>query len=452
VGAAVARGVQCESSMKSQDLIDLAVFVATYGPTLIRRRWKLPPQSLAEYWAVSQCRLDRWQQSLRRLGAPASGKGADTQAIRGLGEEILAAEMLTRVWCCVLTACDTGTGVCEAKPVAAGVMAGQIEATRSLLKVVASAASGARKASTPKIDRLRELIEHWTDMVLGAVGATCDLSGFAHDAKRARQFALDFGLAEIRPLEWSLMIQSMRRALYPRLQGATDNAELNGRLLDAVLAGFPDDLRETAGLFWLTSKELELRKGEADAAGAHDESHEHDKSIEEYMARLLRRDCGTAEEHLQAVKVAAASVIETLREETAAPVSVRPRVAPPETTAGLAAMREIANANTRMAIAVHKARGHASSAWYMLAVAVFAAIGGATMMYLAVSGKLIWPLFYGGLVELTVSVLYLARAVISVQKARLLNRSISEKLTEWSTHWKSSHAVSLSRQSLLVGP
>src|SRR5262245_30365846 len=349
--------------MNSRDLIDLAVFVATYGPTLIRRRWKLPPQSLAEYWSVLQCRLDQWQQLLQRLAtSPGSGKGSDAQTKRGLCEEILAAEMLTRVWCCVLTAADAGMGACEAKPVAAGVMAGQIDATRSLLKVIASAASGARKASTPKIDRLRELIEHWTDMLLGALGATCDISGFAHDEKRAQQFARDFGLAEIRPLEWSLMIQSMRRALYPRLQAATDNAELNGRLLDAVLAGFPDDLRETASLFWLTSKELEPRRTESDAASSHDDSHEQDKSNQEYMARLLRRDCGTAEEHSPAAKVAATSVIEIPREEAAALVSIRPRSPAPETTVGLAAMREIANANTRMAIAVHKVRGHSYSA------------------------------------------------------------------------------------------
>lgn len=358
--------------------------------------------------------------------------------------------MLTRVWCCVLTAADAERDVCEGKPVAAGVMAGQVEATRSLLKVIANAASGARKASTPKIDRLRKLIEHWTDMLLGAVGATCDISGFAHDAKRAQQFALDYGLAEIRPLEWSLMIQSMRRALYPRLQAATDKAELNGRLLDAVLASFPEDLRETAGLFWLSSKELEPRTGDADATNSHDDSHEHDKSVEEYVARLLRRGCGTAEEHSPTAKVASTVAIETLQ-ETAAPISIRPRTAAPETTAGLAAMREIANANTRMAIAVHKVRRHTYSTCCMLVVAMIAAIGGATMMSLAMSGKLIWPLLYGGLVELAVSLLYLARAVISAKKARLLKRSIGEKLTEWSNHWKSSHAVLLSRQSLLVG-
>jgi len=380
--------------MQSRDLIDVAVFVATYGPELIRRRWKLPPQSLAEYWATSQCRLEQWQQLLRRLGAsPGNGKGADAQTMRGLCEEVLAAEMLTRVWCCVLTAADAGTGVCEGKPVAAGVMAGQIDATASLLKVIASAASGARKASTPKIDRLRELIEHWTDMLLGALGATCDISNFAHDDKRAQQFALDFGLAEIRPLEWSLMIQSMRRALYPRLQAETDNAELNGRLLEAVLAGFADDLRETAGLFWLTSKKLEPRKGKADAASSHDDSHEHDKSVEEYMARLLRRGRGTAEEHSSAGKVALTSASELPLEETTAPTSIRPRSAAPETTVGIAAMREIANANTRMAIAVHKVYRHTYSAWCMLAVAVIAATGGAAMISLAVTGKLIWPLF-----------------------------------------------------------
>src|ERR1051326_6135720 len=123
------------SGMQSRDLIDLAVFVATYGPELIRRGWKVPPQALAEYWAVSQCRLDRWQQLLQRLSAsPGSGKNAEAQTMRGLCEEILTAEMLSRVWCCVLTECDAETGVCEGKRVAAGVMTGQIEATRSLLK------------------------------------------------------------------------------------------------------------------------------------------------------------------------------------------------------------------------------------------------------------------------------------------------------------------------------
>src|SRR5262245_38142440 len=122
-----ARCVQGGSNMNSRDLIDLAVFVATYGPTLIRQRWKLPPQSLAEYWAVSQCRLDQWQQLLQRLSAsPGSGKGADAQTMRGLCEEILTAEMLTRVWCCVLTACDAGTGACEGKPVAGGGKTGMV--------------------------------------------------------------------------------------------------------------------------------------------------------------------------------------------------------------------------------------------------------------------------------------------------------------------------------------
>ena len=108
--------------MHARELVELAALVSAHGPVLIRSGQPIPAGSIEEYWLASKVRLDRWAWSLKgfteQADADARRRQAQWPAVRGVLEEILAAEVLTRVWTAVLCAHDRHRGADEVEPVA----------------------------------------------------------------------------------------------------------------------------------------------------------------------------------------------------------------------------------------------------------------------------------------------------------------------------------------------
>ncbi len=180
--------------MHARELIELAALVSAHGPTLVRSDHRIPADSIERYWTTSKVRLDRWARSLkdftRQAGADAQQRQRKWPEARGVLEEILTGEILTRVWAAVLCGYDRSRGTDQSEPVGRSVMIGHSEARHRVLTLL-SHVTGMDACAAVKLNRLRRHCERWTDLLVARLADVQDISEFAVDPKRASDFAED---------------------------------------------------------------------------------------------------------------------------------------------------------------------------------------------------------------------------------------------------------------------
>jgi hypothetical protein len=152
--------------MQARELIELAGLVSAHGPLLIEGRRPVTAEQVESYWVASKTRFDCWARSLKAFadggrasnstwpeGAGGGGHPGPVsfsaphgrpawQHLRGVLEEILLSEVLTRVWTAVLCACDRRHGADDAGPAARSVLLGHMEARHRGLRLVIQAGEG----------------------------------------------------------------------------------------------------------------------------------------------------------------------------------------------------------------------------------------------------------------------------------------------------------------------
>jgi hypothetical protein len=230
--------------------------------------------------------LDRWGRSLKSLGEEVSQ--ADPQqrqarwpVVRGVLEEILTGEVLTRVWTAVLCACDREHGSRQAEPVARSVLIGHLEARHRVLTLLVRG-RGIDAEQGVKLNHLRRRSERWTDLLVGYLSGLHDVSEFAIDPARARDFAEDLRYQGDLPggrHAWPLVLASVRSAFRQGLSPTSPNADLNTRIAAAILSCFPPELFDSTGILrslWL----LRLTSVAQDAAGMIEDLLAWEKSPE----------------------------------------------------------------------------------------------------------------------------------------------------------------------------
>jgi hypothetical protein len=246
--------------MHARELIELAALVSAHGSVLVQGDIQIPDRGIEQYWTNSKVRLDRWMRSLKRFTQQAASDVPPPERewleIRGVLEEILTGEILTRVWTAILCAYDRTHGADGTEPVARSVLIGHVEARHRALTLLARGADINRKAAV-KLNRIRRHSERWTDLLVGRLGVLQDVTEFAADPKRAQDFAEDAprrqGFEPSR-LAWPLLIGSLRAAFQRQLGPVSPNGDLNAAIASSVLACFPSELFHSTSLFrslWL---------------------------------------------------------------------------------------------------------------------------------------------------------------------------------------------------------
>ena len=251
--------------MHARDLVDLAALVAIHSRSLIRGPGGVPPACIQEYWAASRCRLDRWTRLLRKLaGAQNEFPPPATLAwprVRPVLEEIIASEVLSRIWTAIGTAYDHQQGHAdELAPIARNILAGHLDARRQVLSLLANNRL-IPSAQAGHLNHLRRRIERWCDMLLAHVdtgGATTEL---AFEPDRARDFADDLAgelasesLPQNRQFTCGIILGSLRASLRGLLADRAANADLNRRIGVSVVSCFGEQLALAPGLvksMWL---------------------------------------------------------------------------------------------------------------------------------------------------------------------------------------------------------
>jgi hypothetical protein len=210
-------------------------------------------EGIEQYWVASKSRLDRWNRTLKQLKIKAVDgcSAADRVLLRGVCEEILTGEVLTRVWSAVLWAYDRRRQADVAEPIAHSVLIGHLEARHRVLTLLVSG-PGIDAEEAVKLNRLRRRSEHWIDLLVGRLAQQFPVSEFAIAPDRARQFAEDLHRQSRREggrMAWSLIEASLRAAFRQGLVAASPNADLNAAIAASVLSCFPADLFDGSGLF-----------------------------------------------------------------------------------------------------------------------------------------------------------------------------------------------------------
>ncbi|MFZ1936949.1 MAG: hypothetical protein WCB27_22630 [Thermoguttaceae bacterium] len=244
--------------MHARELIELAALVSAQGPVLVRSDHRIPAGGIERYWTTSKIRIDRWARSLKDLALQADARQRERKwpETRGVLEEILTGEILTRVWAAVLCAYDRSRGSDEAEPVARSVMIGHSEARHRVLKLV-SHVTGIDARWAVRLNRLRRHAERWTDLLVGRLADIQAVGEFAVDAKRAMDFAEDAPSRqgfEASRLAWPLLLAALRKAFQRELGPISPNADLNAGIAASVLSCFPSEPLDSSGLFrslWL---------------------------------------------------------------------------------------------------------------------------------------------------------------------------------------------------------
>jgi hypothetical protein len=245
--------------MHVRRLIDLAGLLASYGPSLVCCDERLSESSIEQYWTTSKVRLDRWGWNLKTVAQrpepDAEQRRRQWPTTRGILEEILASEILTRVWTAILCAYDRQRGTADAEPVVRSVMIGHMEARHRVLTLMVRGTSIEAGAAI-QLNHLRRRAEHWTDLLIGHLAERYDVAEFAVDPDRAREFANDLrgrGFSDRRQA-WSLITASLQSAFQIGLSSVSPNPDLNLRIATSILSTFPSDVFDSTGLFrspWL---------------------------------------------------------------------------------------------------------------------------------------------------------------------------------------------------------
>jgi hypothetical protein len=207
-------------------------------------------------------------------------------------EEIFTGDVLARVWTAVSVACDQRHRTDAAEPIARSVWHGQTEATNRAMGILLAQPL----VDVPRVtalNRLRRRCERWTDMLVGYLLDTADVSKFAPHPCRAKEFGADLrhevasgnGAAA-----WPLTLAALRTAFARPRFGDSPNADLNGDIAASILACFPATLFDATGLIpslWL----VRLAHTAEDTAGMIDDliNSDEDGLAADDAAGALRR-------------------------------------------------------------------------------------------------------------------------------------------------------------------
>ncbi len=228
---------------------------------LIHSAPQLSSHGAQQYWTASKCRLDRWSRNLKSLSAAASqadpaAERAQWPFVRGVLEEILTGEVLTRVWTAVLCLYDRQHSGHEFESLARSIMIGHLEARHRVLMLLVRG-PGIDAEGAVKLNHLRRRTERWTDVLVGHLARYGDVAEFAVDADRAVEFSRDLDFQSEQQAgrqAWPLLQASLRAAFQRGLAAVSPNEDLNAQIASAILSCFPAELFDSTGLFrslWL---------------------------------------------------------------------------------------------------------------------------------------------------------------------------------------------------------
>ena len=276
--------------MHARDLVQLAVLVSEHGALLVEHDERIALDDLESYWTQSRARLNRWGQDLKVLSEGSwRGTSIDRPDARALVEEILAAEVLTRVWTAVMFAYDRRHGFDDALPIAHGIYVGHLESRNRCLKLLV-ARHDLSTEEAAQLDRTRRAAERWSDLLVAPLTELDDVARFASDPARATRLARQLS-GEVHDASRRALEVAFAHAAAVFLKSESPNADLNAQVASAVLACFSADAFDTTGLLrsWFVAR---LTRTASDTQGLVEDLFACDEPETAPAGEFLRREGG----------------------------------------------------------------------------------------------------------------------------------------------------------------
>ncbi|MCE9604847.1 MAG: hypothetical protein K8U03_08095 [Planctomycetia bacterium] len=239
--------------MQTGELVELAAIVSEHGSALALGPDALGIHGLEDYWAASKCRFERWGRALHRIRlqeTPVFEEPGST--VRGLIEEILGSEVLTRVWTAAVTAFDRRRDAQDNEIVARSVFIGHQEMRHRVLKLLVTG-PGVPSTEAVELNRLRRRAELWTDLLLAPLLAQHDVCEFGFEDARLKRFATNLkegalsrsGPCDVGALASASLLTSIRHSF----DTVAPNPDMNARVAASVLGAFAAPHFDSCGVF-----------------------------------------------------------------------------------------------------------------------------------------------------------------------------------------------------------
>lgn len=218
---------------------EVAAVVAKNADQVLAAPHCLDSPALTTYWTSSRRRADLWQYCLddaleaSRRDQPL-GKHT-VQSISTVISEVLATELVTRLWSAVLIGHER-LHAKRQEPLARRVLNDHLTARRTSLRLLTHPIA-LPSSQIVALDRIRQRAERWTDCLLATLPEVCSPEEFAFSNERFREFAEDTDIVtrlSTRFSGWHLLALSLRVASDGRADADQTRIQLHRDVLDSI--------------------------------------------------------------------------------------------------------------------------------------------------------------------------------------------------------------------------
>ncbi len=253
--------------MKLAYLTEVAAFIAAHSHLLIEQPDEISADTIGDYYILSRNRFNRWMRDLEdsrnhpsihdplHMVGLIDRKSASSDIVR----QILINDMVVRLWTVLMLARDANHGIDRIRPVARNIYLGHLSVRHNALRV-AMADDRTTAKELLAVDKLRNSIERWTDLLCCSVMGQFNLWEYAFNKERAQEFLRDRGeLAGFghHNRSWVLILAGMRHS-FQEIEGLA--APIHGddrRIVSLILNCFPEAAPEMA--FWTAPRVREAK-------------------------------------------------------------------------------------------------------------------------------------------------------------------------------------------------
>lgn len=241
----------CDSppAMHASRLVELAVSATNFHRAMMNEFVGAEFWRADEFWVLSRARVNEWSRLMKQCERSRSQQFQSRlfwKTTEPILEEILLAEVSTRVWCATLSIIDETRFHGELAPIARSVFVANLEVRRRALRLLLFA-RGLSGVSATSTNLLRRDCELWTDGLLSQLSSIRIAQQFGFDRRRIQRFsAMNSRQGCDRPawtarspvtlsslqsvaIQYGLAVREMRNVVCPEL-----NAELATNLLGCL--------------------------------------------------------------------------------------------------------------------------------------------------------------------------------------------------------------------------
>lgn len=242
--------------MHATQLISTANVFAGLGHVLLGERASAPGDTAHVYWLTHRFRCDAWHQriSAHRSAVERCGTSRRTRLWHEIVpalHEILISEPLSRVIAYLSRLLEQSGRDADWGALAQSALDNHVEARHRCLNLMVFG-YGLPVEQAVGLNRIRRLVEFFSDQLLSSLPPGAPLDRFAFDPKLVSTSQLEFRRYAFAGPEHQVRLQSMTTALQTLLHSPqaskAENPKMNRSVAEAALALLPKDIFDSFGV------------------------------------------------------------------------------------------------------------------------------------------------------------------------------------------------------------